>query len=142
MTEVLVVAIEISPLICSSNQWTGLYIIGTSAMKRFKTLSIHIHRESVLQCCNAWFVFLLFLLSGFSYSNIYNSQDRRWSREAISLYPFYKFDPLHRHLDISLVITAESSPLHIAGSRNRTWNLWYTLLRIHCLYNCTGRCCC
>ena len=29
----------------------------------------------------------------------------------------YHFHPLHRHLDISRAITAESSHLHIAGSR-------------------------
>ena len=34
--------------------------------------------------------------------------------EGISLTPHYHFHPLHRHLDISRVITAESSPLHIA----------------------------
>ena len=33
--------------------------------------------------------------------------------------------PVHRHLDISRVITAESSPLHIASSRTRTGNLWF-----------------
>ena len=32
--------------------------------------------------------------------------------EGISLTPFYHFHPLHRHLDISRVITAENSPLH------------------------------
>ena len=32
-----------------------------------------------------------------------------------------------------------SSPLHIAGSRNRTWNFWYTLYRIHPFFTCTGR---
>ena len=49
--------------------------------------------------------------------------------EAISLYPFYHFHLLYRQLGISWVIAAESSPLCIAGSRNRTWNtLCYTLL--------------
>ena len=33
--------------------------------------------------------------------------------------------PLQRHLDISLVITAESSPLQIASSRIQTENLWF-----------------
>ena len=33
--------------------------------------------------------------------------------EVISLIPLYHFHPLHRHVDISRVITAESSPLHI-----------------------------
>ena len=36
--------------------------------------------------------------------------------EAILLSPHYHFHPLQRHLDISRVITAESSPQHIAGS--------------------------
>ena len=39
--------------------------------------------------------------------------------EGISLTPHYYFHPLHRHLDISRAITAENSPLHIAGSRTR-----------------------
>ena len=43
--------------------------------------------------------------------------------EGIYLTPLYHFHQLQRHLDISRAITAESSPLHIAGSRTRTWNL-------------------
>ena len=35
--------------------------------------------------------------------------------EGISLTSHYHFYPLHRHLDISRGIIAESSPLHIAG---------------------------
>ena len=46
----------------------------------------------------------------------------------------------NRHLDINRVIAAESSPLCIAGSRNRTWNLWFTLVRIHSFVACTGSC--
>ena len=38
--------------------------------------------------------------------------------EAISLYPFYHFHPIHRLLDIIWVIVTEISPLSIAGSRN------------------------
>ena len=34
--------------------------------------------------------------------------------EGISLTPHYHFHPLHRRLDISRAIAAESSPLHIA----------------------------
>ena len=45
-------------------------------------------------------------------------------REGISLSPHYHFHPLHRRLDISRVITTESSPLHIASSRTRTGNPW------------------
>ena len=43
--------------------------------------------------------------------------------EGISLTPHYHFHPLHRHLDISRAITAESSPLHIASSQTRTGSL-------------------
>ena len=46
-------------------------------------------------------------------------------RETISLTPLYHFHPLHRHLDISRTITAESSPLHVASSRTRTRNHWF-----------------
>ena len=45
--------------------------------------------------------------------------------EAIYLTPLYHFHPLHRHLDISGAITADSLPLHIASSRTRTGNLWF-----------------
>ena len=45
--------------------------------------------------------------------------------EGIYLTPLYHFHPLHRHLDISRAIAAESSPLHIAGSQTGTGNLWF-----------------
>ena len=45
--------------------------------------------------------------------------------DGIYLTPLYHFHPLHRYLDISRAIAAESSPLHIAGSRTRTGNLWF-----------------
>ena len=45
--------------------------------------------------------------------------------EGIYLTPLYHFHPLHRHLDISRAIAAGSSPLHIAGRRTRTGNLWF-----------------
>ena len=47
--------------------------------------------------------------------------------EGIPLTPYYHFHPLHRHLDISRAITAQSSPLHIASSRTRTGNLWFPI---------------
>ena len=45
--------------------------------------------------------------------------------EAISLTPLYHFHQLHRRLEISWAITAETSPLEIASSRTRTENLWF-----------------
>ena len=58
-------------------------------------------------------------------------------REAISLYPFYHFYPLHRHLDNNWVIAAKSSPLRIVATRNGTWKpMGYTLFTIHSFYTC------
>ena len=45
--------------------------------------------------------------------------------EGISLTPFYHFHPLHGHLHIIRMITAESSPLHMANRQTRTGNLWF-----------------
>ena len=45
--------------------------------------------------------------------------------EGNSLTPHYHFHPLHRHLDISRAIAAESSPLHVASRRTQTGNLWF-----------------
>ena len=47
--------------------------------------------------------------------------------EGIYLTLFYHFHPLRRHLDISRVVTAESSPQHIASSRTWTGNLWFLI---------------
>ena len=44
---------------------------------------------------------------------------------GISLGPHYYFQPHHRRLDISQVITAEGSPLHIDSSQTQTKNLWF-----------------
>ena len=100
-----------------------------------KSLFLHVVKH------NLRFLFLFFSIWFFfhKYSRFTGQQVKG---EAISLYPFYHFHPLHRHLDISWVIAAESSPLRIAGCRNRTWNLWYMLFRIHSFYTCTGSCCC
>ena len=46
-------------------------------------------------------------------------------RGGTSLTPHYHFHPLHRHLDISRTITAESSLLPIDSSRTRIGNLWF-----------------
>ena len=53
--------------------------------------------------------------------------------EGNSLTPHYHFDPLHKHLDISWAITAESSPLHIASSRTQTGNLWSLTTKLRAL---------
>ena len=57
-----------------------------------------------------------------SHSRITRPQEKG---EGISLTPHYHLHPLHRHLDISRAIPAESSPLHIGSSRTRAGNLWF-----------------
>ena len=62
----------------------------------------------------------IFFLFGFSFTHINDSQGNRGMGN-----PLYYFHPLHGHLDISRMIAADSSPLHIASSRTRTGNLWF-----------------
>ena len=140
MTEVHV--IETSPLICSANQWTGFCIIGTSVMKDSRRSSSTYTESLFLHVVKHNLLFLFFFSIWLFFHEYSRFTGQQVKGEAISLYPFYHFHPLHRHLDISWVIAAESSPLRIAGSRNRTWSLWYTLFRIHSFYTCTGSCCC
>ena len=61
-------------------------------------------------------IFNFFFASRFSFTNIYDPEDSR-GRRALHLHLF------HRHLDINLALTAESSLLHIASSRTRSGNL-------------------
>ena len=71
------------------------------------------------------FFFSFFFLYGFFFHNHSWIRGLQGKREGISLTPHYHFHPLHRHLDISQVITAESSPLHIGSSWTQTGNLWF-----------------
>ena len=81
--------------------------------------------------CNVNFPFFsvnIFFLSGSFFMNICcNSRDSRgrWEEGCISLTPFFHVHPIHRHLDVSWVVIAVSSPLHIDNSRNRSRNLWF-----------------
>ena len=68
--------------------------------------------------------FFFFLCLGFL-SRTFTNHKTAGEGAGISLTPHYHCHPLHRHLDISRAITAESSPLHIASSRNWTGNLWF-----------------
>ena len=51
---------------------------------------------------------LFFFLSGFSFKNIHNSNEQQGKVKAISLTHLYHFHPLHRYIDISQAITAQS----------------------------------
>ena len=91
-------------------------------------------------------VFVIFL-SGFSFTSIHNSQDSRGRWETTFLTPFYHFHPLHRHLDISQAITAESSPPHIGRSLDQVEPLVFehklltTELRLHLFMICGNSLC-
>ena len=77
---------------------------------RFWILQLVIHvagtRKFKIGCVFCFF--LLFFLSGFSFTTIHESQDCKIRERA-----------LHSRL-ISQVIAAESSPLHIGSSRTQT----------------------
>ena len=74
--------------------------------------------------CLFVFVFLFFFYVGFL-SRTFTNHRTAGEGEGISLTPHYHFHRLHRHLDISRAITAESLPLHIASCQTRTGNLWF-----------------
>ena len=92
---------------------------------------------------NSLFFYLDFL------SQIFTIHRTAGKWEAISLYPFCNFHSLHRHLDISQVIAAESSPLCKAGSRTGSGNLalsvwlvpWYVLSTTKCYFYGTFEVC-
>ena len=87
--------------------------------------SVAISNHSFLKVGYLMDPFFFFLLSGFSFTNIHESQDCRGRGRACFYLLTTNFHLLHRHLDISRLITAESLPLHIASSQTRTGNLWF-----------------
>ena len=66
-----------------------------------------------------YFLFFCFFLSAFSFTTIHEPG----KRVDISWTPYYYFYPLHRYIDISQAITAESSPLQITSDRTHTGSL-------------------
>ena len=72
--------IETSLLICSANQWTGFCIIGTSVMKDSRRSSSTYTESLFLHVVKHNLLFLFFFLSGFSFTNIHDSQDSRCRR--------------------------------------------------------------
>ena len=70
------------------------------------------------------FVMVFFSLQIFFHKHLRFTGQQGKGGGAISLILIYHFYPLHRHF--SRVITSESSPLHIAGSRTQTGEPWFT----------------
>ena len=87
-----------------------------------KNLILMILKSNAFRFGNEYFFFFFSIWVLFHEHSRFTGQQGKG--EGIYLTPLYHFHPLHRHLDISRAITAESSPLHIAGSRTRTGNLW------------------
>ena len=76
-------------------------------------------------CCILYARIVLFVQYSFFFSIwvFFHAHSRFTGQQGkgkgIYLTPLYHFHPLHRHLDISRAITAESSPLHIASSQTQ-----------------------
>ena len=62
------------------------------------------------------YIYIYIFQYGFSFTTIHEPQDCKGRGRAFLLAPHYHFHPLHRHLDTSRAITADSSLLH-RGSR-------------------------
>ena len=101
--------------------------IQTSWETNHEILIINLVKNSFFKCKIKTPFFLFFFLVGFffffKHSRFTGQQGKG---ESILLTPLYQFHSLHRRLDISRAVTAESSPLHIASSRTRNWNLWFS----------------
>ena len=81
--------------------WSG----GTTSTKKIRQGYWISHQAPCKAHCSYIFFFYLGFLSRTFTNHIW---------EGICLSPHYHFHPLHRHLNISQAINAESSPLHIA----------------------------
>ena len=107
--------------------------------ERIKTFCIHTHRVCfyMLKSIICYFCFSFFFLSGFSLTNIHDSQGNRWKGKLSS---YILSTTSTRFTDTKALsgLLLRGTAMCIAGNRNRTWNLWYTLFRIPSFYTCTG----
>ena len=67
-------------------------------------------------------------------SRIFSIHRTPEERERYLFNSLYHFHSLHRHLDISRVITVECLPLHVASSQTETGNLIYTYVILIYIY--------
>ena len=54
-----------------------------------------------------------------------HSHDSSGRGRRLSLILLYRFHPFYRHLDISRVISTESSLLYVASHQTQTRNIWF-----------------
>ena len=100
---------------CSASPCTNFCIIGTSVMNDSRRSSSTYTESGMLLHVVKHLPFLFFFSICFLFHKYSRFTGQQLKGEAIPLYPFYHLHPLHRHLYISWIIAAESSPLHIAG---------------------------
>ena len=82
--------------------------------------------QDVLTRCleDVFFLFCFVFLSEIFFDDHSRITGLQGKREGIFWTPHYHFAPLHKHLDTSWTITAESSSLHIPSSWTWTGNIW------------------
>ena len=131
----------------SSNQWTGFRIIGTSVMKdsrRYsptytKSLFLHVAKHNLLLL---FFFYLAFLSRMFTIHRTAGEWEGEGRRGGVVLSPYSLCTTSVRFTDTQTLVYCcrELTSAHMwqPGS----WNLCYTLFRIHSFYTCTGSCCC
>ena len=108
---------DISPW-CSNRSFSSPGFLFSHTSKKQQKSSCNFHMHFLTPS-----FFFLFIWVFFHEHSLFTGQQGKG--EGIILTPLYHFNPLHRHLEISRAITAESSPLHIDCSRTRTGNLWF-----------------
>ena len=110
---------KVSWLLVSKSMWDS--IMSSDAAFCPTSLSTvllkYLFRADGSACCA-----LMFFCYFFSIWVFFHNQEKE---EGISLTPHYHLHPLHKHLDISQKITAESPPLLISSSRTRIRSLWF-----------------
>ena len=87
----------------------SVYLLGTNFFRNGLIL--------ISECVHEHFLFHLGLLS----LAIHKSQDSR-RRRRLFIIPLYQFHPLQEHLEISRVVTVETSPLHMHRGQTHTEN--------------------
>ena len=107
--------------------WLGLACASADGYNTAFKIQVEISLWQQVKMDSFWslgqLIVFLFFLSGFLFYEHSPFGGQQGKGEAFSLTLFYHFHQLHRHLEISRAIIAESSPLHITCSRTRTKKL-------------------
>ena len=117
--------------------FVSLWCCYTSFRKARLRILFFLYKHSVFKVTSTILSILLILALFYAYEIVFlfsvwvffhehsRFKGQQGKGEAISLTLLCHFRPLHRHLDISRVITAETTTLDIASSWTRTGNLCF-----------------